>query len=153
MLDLRFGANLLHAISSDAQIEVAIDGEVEVGQLYTVTSIVEDQVLHQSCIGSTHIKVFPGDTIVVPGSGHVHARPVTVQVVDVAPHIEGQGIPACLVVYIDGKTIVLWFGLLTTTPVIALPTLSPDIGKGTYTGIVCMGSLLTGSSELLALIP
>ena len=88
----------------------------------------------------------------VPSAGNTHTRPIAIQVIDIAPHIEGKNIPASLVVNIYAETIVCGFGLLATTPVVALPALAPDISEGAKTRVVCMGSLLTGCSEFLALI-
>ena len=131
--------NLLHAVSSDEQVDVAFDGEVEVGQLRTVATVVEDEVLVEAGVGSTHVEVLPYDAALLPGACRVHARPVTVEVVDVAPHVECQGIPARLVIHIDYEAVVLGLWLFATTPVVALPTLSPDISKCADTWIVEMG--------------
>ena len=87
----------------------------------------------------------------VPRTRHLHARPVAVQVVDVTPHIEGQRIPARLVVHIDAETVVLRFWSLAAFPVVSLPALSPDIGKGTHGRIVKMDGLLAHDGIFLTL--
>ena len=46
MLYSWFGSYLFYTISSDAQVEITFDGEIEVGQLNACTAIVKDQVLN-----------------------------------------------------------------------------------------------------------
>ena len=80
-------SKFLNAISGNTQIDVTVDGKVEVGQLYAIATIIEDEVLNQTCVGLAHIEILPCNTVVVPCACDIHARPVTVQVVDIAPHI------------------------------------------------------------------
>ena len=152
VLHAGFQPDLFDTVGSDAQIDVTLDGEVEVGQLHACTAIIEDQILNESCVCLTHVEVFPSDTVVIPSASDAHAGPVTVQVVDVAPHVEGKHIPARLVIDIYGVTVVLWLRSLATTPVVTLPALAPDVGKGADTRIVGMQRLIACSGELLALV-
>ena len=146
-----FWSEFLNTVSGDAQVDITVDGEVEVCQLSTCTAIVEDEVLVQSGILLTEVEVLPSGAVVVPRTRHLHARPVAVQVVDVTPHIEGQRIPARLVVHIDAETVVLRFWSLAAFPVVSLPALSPDIGKGTHGRIVKMDGLLAHDGIFLTL--
>ena len=146
-----FRRDFLDTVSGNAQIDVAINGKVEILQLSTCTTIIEDEVLVQTGVLLTEVEILPGDSIVVPRTGHLHAGPVAVQVVDVTPHVEGQYIPTCLVVYVNAETIVLRLGGLAAFPVVSLPTLSPDIGKGSHTGIVIMNSFFAIDGIFLTL--
>ena len=143
--------NLLDAAGCNEQVDVAVDGEVEVGQLRTVATIVEDEVLVEAGVGSTHVEVLPNDAALLPGASRIHARPTTVEVVDVAPHVERQGIPARLVIHIDYEAVVLGLRLFATTPVVALPTLSPDVGECADARIVEMGGQFARSGIFHAL--
>ena len=102
--------DLCHTSSGDVQIHIVVDGVGKVCQL-TGTGIAEDEVLAQAGIRLTHIEVLIGNAVDGLFAGHLHARPVTVQVVGIAPHVEIQSIPARLVVNKHGITVVLHAGL------------------------------------------
>ena len=152
MADLRFGSHFLDTVGGDAQIDVAVDGEVEVCQLDAVAAIIEDEILIESGIGCSHVEVFPCDAVLTPGTCHRHAWPVAIEVVDVAPHVERQHVPASLVVDVNGETVVLRLGRLAARPVVALPALSPYIGEGAYAGVVVVDRRLAFYGELHTLL-
>ena len=87
-----------------------VDGVGKVCQL-TGSGIAEDEVLAQAGIRLTHIEVLIGNAVDGLFASHLHAGPVTVQVVGIAPHVEIQSIPARLVVNKHGITVVLHAGL------------------------------------------
>ena len=70
-----------------------IDGVSIVGQLCATAIIVEDQVLVQTRVGSAHVKVGIGHTLDGLFASGSHARPSTVQVVNIAPHVERDSVP------------------------------------------------------------
>ena len=88
------------------QINIVIDGISEVCQL-TGTSIVEDKILCQSGICLTHVEVFVGHAVDGLFASNLHARPVTIQIIRVAPHVKIQSVPSRLVVHKDSIAIVL----------------------------------------------
>ena len=145
-------ADFLHSVGSDSQEDVTVDCEVEVGKLYPIAAIIEDEVFNQSGISFAHVEILPSDAIVVPCAGNAHSWPVTIQVVDIAPHIERQYIPSRLVIHIDRETVVSRLWRFAATPVVALPALSPDIGKCADARIVSMHRLFTANGQFLTLI-
>ena len=152
VLHFGLGSHLLDPVGCDAQIDVAVDGEVEVSQLDPVAAVVEDEVLVQPGIGCPHVEVFPGDAVLAPGPCHRHAWPVAIQVIDVAPHVERQYVPAGLVVHIYCEAVVLRLWRLASGPVVAFPSLPPYIGERAYGGAVVVDRGLALDGELHTLL-
>ena len=132
--------HFLDTARGDTQVDVAVDGEVEVGQLRTVATVVEDEVLVQAGVGSTHIEVLPYDAALLPGACRVHARPVAVEVVHISPLVEVE-VPTRLVDHIHHETVVFNSRFVISALVVAFPALSPDISKGTYGRVVVVYGL------------
>ena len=139
--------HVLNAAGGYTQVNVVVDGVVEVGQLDAVTAIVEDQVLIQARVSLAHIEVDvlgTSDSLLARGS---HTRPIAIEVVHVTPHVQGDVVPTGLIEHIDHIAVML-NRRAVAAPVVTLPALTPHIGEGAQTGIVSMVGHFTLDGEL-----
>ena len=82
-----------------------IYGVAEIFKLCTIT-IIENEILLQTSVGITHIKIGILNTIDGLSACWLCTGPCAIEVIDITPLIEVKIIPACLILYKNGESIV-----------------------------------------------